>query len=49
MVASCSNPLFNDPDKETVNSYINEGNELTPFCLDTDWEKAYAAAKAQLK
>lgn len=49
MDASCSNPLFNDSDKETINAYINEGNELTPFCLDTDWEKAYAAAQAQLK
>lgn len=49
MDASCSNPLFDDPDKETVHSYITEGNELTPFSIDTDWEKAYAAATDQLK
>ena len=49
MDASCSNPLFEDEDIETTQSYISEGNELTPFSLDTDWEKALAAANAQLK
>lgn len=49
MDASLSNPLFNDPDEETTLSYIKEGSELTPFSLDTDWEKAYAAVKDNLK
>ncbi|MBR1713081.1 MAG: hypothetical protein IJ722_06730 [Alloprevotella sp.] len=48
MDASKSNPLFNDEDKETVDAYIDEGNQLTPFCLDTDWQKAYMAAKTNL-
>lgn len=48
MDASISNPLFNDPDTETTQSYIKEGSELTPFSLDTDWQKAYYAAKSQL-
>lgn len=48
MSASIKNPLFGDPDTETTQSYINEGSELTPFSLDTDWQKAYLAAKAQL-
>ena len=47
--ATVSNPLFNDTDEETIYAYIHEGTELTPFSLDTDWEKALAAVKAQLK
>ncbi len=47
--ASISNPLFNDPDKETTLSFIKAKGEITPFCLDTDWQKAYLAAKSQLK
>jgi hypothetical protein len=47
--ATVSNPLFNDKDEETIYAYIHEGTELTPFSLDTDWEKALAAVKAQLK
>lgn len=38
--ASASNPKWNDPDKETAEAFISTG-ELTPFSLDTDWEKAY--------
>ncbi len=49
MDASVSNPMFDDKDQETTMSYINEGGELTPFCLNTDWQKAYAAAKSQTK
>lgn len=42
--ASCSNPLFNDSDKEVTYAYVNDSNnQLTPFCLDTDWLKAYVA------
>lgn len=48
MSASLCNPLFGDPDEETTHAYIKDGSELTPFSLDTDWQKAYYAAKAQL-
>lgn len=48
MDASVSNPLFDDKDEETTMSFIYNGGELTPFCLNTDWQKAYAAAKANL-
>lgn len=48
MDSSVSNPLFDDPDEETTMSYIKNGGELTPFCLNTDWQKAYLAAKSQL-
>jgi len=48
MDASVSNPLFNDPDTETTMAFITNGGELTPFCINTDWQKAYAAAKSQL-
>lgn len=44
MNASCSNPLFNDPDTAFTLSYVNDSkHQLTPFSLDTDWTKAYAA------
>lgn len=46
--ATVSNPLFGDTDEETIYAYIHEGTELTPFSLDTDWQKALAAVKAQL-
>lgn len=49
MDASLSNPLFNDPDEETTMAFIKDGGEITPFCLNTDWQKAYAAATAALK
>lgn len=47
--ASISNPMFEDTDKETTLAFIKDGGELTPFSIDTDWQKAYAAATAQLK
>ena len=47
------NPMFKDTDKERVNCYVDDKRTLTPFCLDTDWEKAYDQAttlsKAALK
>ncbi len=46
--ASISNPLFGDTDKATTLAYLEEDGELTPFSLDTDWEKAYAAVKDNL-
>lgn len=51
--ASKFNPMFNDPDKEKVNCYVNDRTTLTPFCIDTDWVKAYdqatTMAKAELR
>lgn len=48
--ASISNPLFNDSDQDTTLSFIKSGGEeITPFSLDTDWEKAFYAAKSQIK
>lgn len=47
--ATVSNPLFGDTDEETIYAYIKEGTELTPFSLDTDWQKALAAVKSQLQ
>ena len=51
--ASKYNPMFKDTDKEKVNCDVNDKNTLTPFCIDTDWEKAYdqatTLAKAALK
>ena len=49
MNASAANPLFYDEDKETTMAFINDGGELTPFSLDTDWQKAYLAAKENLE
>ncbi len=48
MNASAMNPLYNDEDKETTMAFVNDGGELTPFSLDTDWQKAYLAAKENL-
>lgn len=48
MDASVSNPMFNDTDTDTTMSYITDGGEITPFCLNTNWQKAYAAAKENL-
>ena len=46
MDASACNPLFHDPDEESTLSFVENGGEVTPFSLDTDWQKAYLAAKA---
>ncbi len=49
MDASVSNPLFVDDDQDTTMAFITSGAELTPFCLNTDWQKAYAAVTEELK
>ena len=41
-----THPLFHDPDEETTLSFVENGGAVTPFSLDTDWQKAYLAAKA---
>lgn len=48
MDASISNSLFNDMDKELVESYYNNTSCLTRFSLDTDWRKALAAVVTNL-
>lgn len=40
--ASLNNPRFGDTDKDYVLSYVNNTDFITPFSLDTDWEKADA-------
>ena len=46
--ATGSNPLFYDSDRELVNAYVNDSkNQYTPFCLDTNWIKAFEAVKSQ--
>lgn len=47
--ASKFNPMFKDTDKEKVNCYVDDRTTLTPFCLDTDWEKAYDQATTMAK
>lgn len=47
--ASKYNPLFKDTDKEKVNCYVNDKTTLTPFSLDTNWEKAYDQATTMVK
>ena len=47
--ASLNHKLFNDPDKETVNCFMEEKSSLTPFCLDTDWNAAYEEATMNVK
>ena len=38
--ASSQNPLFENQDKETTDSFLNDPACITPFSLNTDWEKA---------
>lgn len=38
--ASLNNSWFFDEDKQLVLSYYNNENYMTPFSLDTNWEKA---------
>ncbi len=47
--ASLNNPLFKDSNKEKTFCYVNDPTTLTPFSLDTDWEKAYEVATKEVK
>ena len=49
MKASETNPLFGDTDEETTLSYVKSGEDLTPFSLDTDWQKAKESAEILMK
>ena len=37
---SKNNPLFNDTDTSIAHAYIGDSESLTPFSLDTNWQKA---------
>ncbi len=41
--ASVGNPLFKDVDEETAEIFIEDKGNLTPFSLNTNWEKACQA------
>lgn len=43
--SSLDNPLFKDADEEKTLSFMNDPQYLTPFSLNTDWEKAFNEAK----
>lgn len=47
--ASLDNPLFKDKDEEKVHAFVLDKNSLTPFSLDTDWEKAYKKVDKKMK
>ncbi len=47
--ASISNPLFRDSDHELVLAYYADGNSLTRFSLDTDWQRALLAVSTEKK
>ena len=48
MKATLENPQWNDPDQATAQSFI-QSDELTPFSIDCNWEKALAWVQVQLK
>lgn len=45
---SADHPFFNDKDLETVSSFIDDSNYITPFSLDTDWVTAHKEVKKEL-
>lgn len=44
---SVSNPLFDNADKKVAESFLKDEDCLTPFSLNTDWEKACQALDEQ--
>jgi len=46
---SIENCMFFDSDKELVEAYIRTPGYITPFSLDTDWEKALEEIKIKIK
>lgn len=44
-VVSLESPRFNDDDVAVALKYINNKQNMTPFCLNTNWEKAVAKLK----
>lgn len=47
--ASLQNSRFNDMDLELVEAYIRKEGYITKFSLDTNWEKAIAQAREELR
>ncbi|MBP3227673.1 MAG: hypothetical protein J6M53_02690 [Bacteroidaceae bacterium] len=47
--ASLDCPMWNDPDTATSQAYVSEDEELTPFSLDTDWQKAFEEVQYLLR
>lgn len=43
--ASLQNSLFNDPEKDIVEAYVNNEKFITQFSIDTNWIKAYETVK----
>lgn len=43
--ASVNHPLFNDPEKDVVNGYVDNDKYITQFSLDTNWVEALAEVK----
>lgn len=43
--ATIHNSLFNDMDKDLIYGYVENGNFITQFSLDTDWIKALEEVK----
>lgn len=41
--ASASCPMFPNVDKAEANAFVTDAQSLTPFSLNTDWEKALKA------
>lgn len=48
ITTSAEHPFFNDKDVETIGSFINDPNYITPFSLDTDWVTALKEVKKGL-
>ena len=49
MDTTLNTPLFRDKDRELTLSYYNNGESLTRFSLDTDWEKAYETIEKMME
>lgn len=46
--ATRSYPLFSDSDDNVTQQFVRSGTELTPFSLNTDWEKVLAEVRSHL-
>ncbi len=45
--ATAENPMFENQDAEITESFINDPGCITPFSINTDWEKADKAITAK--
>ena len=46
--ASKNNPLFDETDEAETELFLREQHPMTPFSLNTDWQKAYKEIKENL-